>query len=646
MKKVLLVVGGMLAIVVVAAGAFFVFFPKDLAIAEVKKQIQQSTGRTLDIGGDVEMTLWPSAGFSATDVKLSNPAGFEGAPFLAAKKIVFAVAVMPLLKGDIEVRSLILEEPAFTLIARKDGAANWTFPEQPAQPGQPATKLKSLRLDDMRVIDGALTFIGDDGGEPLVVTDIDALLDLKSLDLPATLDGSCTYRKQTLSLGATIANPRATLEKGATPIRLTLNAPAVKATLDGAVDTATGGVTGALETSGASVRALLDWLGSPLPPGPGFAAFDVKSQFAALGPRYAFTEGAFRLDAATATGDVTVNVADNGRLAVSGALTIPALDTNAYLPASAAGAATTAAGVNTAAAWDAKPMDLAGLRAVDADLALAVGDLRFQKMQFTNGQLALKLANGVADARLSRVSLYGGGGTARLVVDARSATTKLTSEIDVTNVEALPLLTAAIGFDKIEGKGTLKAALTGQGRSQADIMRTLAGTAAFNFNDGAWRGVNLAQVARTVQAALTGETVGAAAKTDFAEFAATFAVAGGVANTTDLRLLNPFVRLDGTGTINIGGQTIDMRIAPRAVRAIEGQGGRADVQGLGVPFRISGPWAKPKFAPDLGNLVQSQVQRALERNNLGTLGSVLGRPKTEQTTPATNPMDELLRRNK
>jgi len=304
-------------------------------------------------------------------------------------------------------------------------------------------------------------------------------------------------------------------------------------------------------------------------------------------------------------------------------------------------------------------MDLAGLRAVDADLALAVGDLRFQKMQFANGQLALNLTNGVADARLSRVSLYGGAGAAHLVVDARGATTKLTTEIDVANVEALPMLTAAIGFDRIEGKGALKASLAGHGRSQADIMRTLAGSASFNFNDGAWRGVNLAQVARTVQAAISGASAGAAAKTDFAEFAATFAVAGGVANTTDLRLLNPFVRLDGTGAVDIGGQTINMRIAPRAVRSIEGQGGRADVQGLGAPFRISGPWTKPAFAPDFGNLVQSQVQRALERNNLGglgELGGLIGRPKQETTPPESpaagpaaapvqpSPLDRLLRK--
>jgi AsmA protein len=295
-------------------------------------------------------------------------------------------------------------------------------------------------------------------------------------------------------------------------------------------------------------------------------------------------------------------------------------------------------------------MDLAGLRAMDADLALAVSDLRFQKMQFTSAQLALRLAGGVADARLSRIALYGGGGTARLMVDARDAAAKITTEMNVTGVEALPLLTAAIGFDKIEGKGALRANLTGAGRSQAEIMRTLAGVTSFSFNDGAWRGVNLAQVARSVQAAVSGGTIGPAAKTDFAEFAASFSVADGVAATNDLRLLNPFVRLDGTGAIDIGQQTIAMRLAPRAVRSIEGQGGQAGVQGLGVPFKVSGPWSKPAFAPDLGNVVQGQVQRALERNNLGGLSGMLGGQQKSADPAASpaqaNPLDQLLKRKK
>ncbi len=207
----------------------------------------------------------------------------------------------------------------------------------------------------------------------------------------------------------------------------------------------------------------------------------------------------------------------------------------------------------------------------------------------------------------------------------------------------MPFLTAAIGFDKIEGSGRLKASLAGQGRNQAEIMRTLGGTATFAFNDGAWRGVNLAQIARTVQAALTGASTGAAAKTDFAELAADLGVVSGVATTENLRLLNPFVRLDGKGTIGIGAQTIDMRIAPRAVRSIQGQGGDAAAGGIGVPFRVTGPWSKPAFRPDLEGLAQTQITRALGGRTPGeALGDLIGGKKKDGE--AINPLSRLIPR--
>ena len=74
MKRVWLVLGSLVAIVVVAGAAFVMFFPKDLVITELKKQVQVATGRTLTIAGATHMTFWPALGISANDVTLSNPA--------------------------------------------------------------------------------------------------------------------------------------------------------------------------------------------------------------------------------------------------------------------------------------------------------------------------------------------------------------------------------------------------------------------------------------------------------------------------------------------------------------------------------------------------------------------------------------------
>lgn len=641
MKRLLLVAGSLLVLVAVAAAAFVFLFPKDLVVTELKKQVQVATGRTLTVAGDTHMTVWPALGISVDGVTLSNPAGFAGAPFLTAKKIVFAVSALPLLHGGIEVKKLILDTPVLTLVARKNGAPNWTFPTTPPKAND--TKLKSLSIEDMRITDGAVSYVDDSGAPPLGISALNAALALNSLSQPASLKGDCVYRAEKLAFDTTVTNPRALLEQGATPLNVTLDGP-LKAALNGAVNTATGQVGGKLETSGASVRKLLAWLGSPLPPGAGFGAFDVKADVTALMPTVAFAHGAYKLDAIGATGDVALHFGDKGRLSATGALAIPTLDVNPYIAPPAAAAAP-AQGVNTATAWDAKPMDLAGLRGADADLALTVGDLRFQKMQFTGAALKLKLAAGVMDAALSRVSLYSGAGSGRLTVDASGAMPKIRTELDVADVQALPLLTAAIGFDKIEGRGKLKWILTGAGRSQADIMHNLSGGANFTFNDGAWRGVNLAQVARTVQTVLTGAST-ASAKTDFAEFAADFTIANGTAGTDNLRLLNPFVRLDGKGAIDIGGQTIDMHIAPRAVRSIEGQGGDAAAKGIGVPFRVSGPWSKPGFAPDLSGFAQSQITKALGGRTAGeALGDLLSGRKKDGTTNA-NPLEGLFSRKK
>jgi AsmA protein len=647
MKRAMLIGGSIVVVLAIAVAAVVAFFPRDLIVAELKKQVQTATGRTLTIAGETGVTFWPTLGLSAEDVTLSNPPDFPAAaPFLAARRIVFAVSAAPLLRGDVQVQRLFLDAPELTLVARKEAPPNWTFPAD--APGDASRKtLKALRLDDVRITDGALSFTGDEGGAPLILSDIDATVSLAALDAPATVDGSLVYRDEPVRIKATAAKARALLEQGETPLTITLESGPLTANLDGAADLATGAVRGKLNARGASLRDLLAWMGSPLPPGPNFAAFSVESGVSARLPTIAFTGGAFRLDAVAARGSAEVRIGERGRLAVSGALSIPTLDVNPYLPAPAGQTATAGAGaIDTGTAWDARPMDLAGLKAMDADLALGVGDLRFQRMQFTDGQLRLRLANGVADASLSRVALYGGGGTARLVVDASGAAPAIRSEIDAANIEALPLLTAAIGFDKIEGKGRLKASLAGRGRSQAEIMRSLGGTMTFAFADGAWRGVNLAAVARQVQAALTGESIGTASKTDFAEFAADFAVANGVASTSNLRLLNPFVRLDGTGAIDIGAQTTDFRLSPRAVRSMEGQGGDALARGIGVPFRARGPWSKIEFKPDLEGVARAQLDRALGGRSVEeALGGLIARNTKKKEGEPPSPLERLLPRN-
>jgi len=156
-------------------------------------------------------------------------------------------------------------------------------------------------------------------------------------------------------------------------------------------------------------------------------------------------------------------------------------------------------------------------------------------------------------------------------------------------------------------------------------------------------------MARTLQAMASGQAAaGEGGATDFAELASTFTVSDGVMATDNLRLLNPYVRLEGRGLVNVGAQTIDMRLTPRAVNNAQGQGGDLNIAGLGIPFRVTGPWSRVSFRPALEDVVQNQLRDILSQrggetdNPLGRLGEALfGRTPTtaptETETPAETP---------
>jgi len=643
--------GALVGVLVLAVVLFIAFFPKDLAAREAERRIEEATGRDLVLGGEVDLTFWPALGFSVENVSLSNPEGFdEGArrggteageaPFIAANRIVFAVAVMPLLRGEVEVRRLIFEGAEVRLREKESGGANnWTFPTE--ENSEQAT-LEDLRLDDVRLIDSLITFEGVEGGEPLTLQDVDATLALESLDQPSQIDAAFDYRGERMNIDAEIGLPRAVLEKGETPITATVDSDPLDASFNGTFNAETGAMAGAIDANGASLRRLLAWMGSPMDEGGGFGAFRLAAQMQREGETTALTDAAIRLDSIVATGALSLINQENGRLRVTGNLSSENVDLNPYLPPPAQAGAE---GVEVDTAWSNDPLNLTGLRALDADFNLALGTLRFQRMTFSNVALALRVANGAADARLTRIALYSGTGTARLIADGSGPVPRIAFELNTDNIQAEPLLRDAIGFDKITGRGRLVASLVGSGGSQAAIMRSLRGSASFNFNDGQWKGFNLAQIARTIQSMASGQAAGQGTATDFAELSSSFTIADGVAATDNLRLLNPYVRLEGTGLINIGAQTIDMRIAPRAVNNAQGQGGDATIAGLGIPFRVSGPWSRVSFRPALEDIVQNQLRDVLSQRESGSpldalSGILFGRqPPQPAETPAETPAE-------
>ena len=93
------------------------------------------------------------------------------------------------------------------------------------------------------------------------------------------------------------------------------------------------------------------------------------------------------------------------------------------------------------------------------------------------------------------------------------------------------------------------------------------------FQDGAIKGLNVAQMIRSLTAStLSGWQESKEQATDLTQLSASFKIDKGQAETTDLNLVGPLVKMTGVGTIELDTKQIGFRVEPKLVMTTEGQG--------------------------------------------------------------------------
>jgi AsmA protein len=256
-------------------------------------------------------------------------------------------------------------------------------------------------------------------------------------------------------------------------------------------------------------------------------------------------------------------------------------------------------------AWSDVAFDLIGLNYIDAQIKLSAAALNLGDAHFAPAAIDGTLANGVVRCGVSNLGTYGGQANGEIGIDASGATPVYTMRGDLTGVRALPLLQGLAGFDWLDGKLQAGIAVRSTGASQRAILSNVAGTVSTSFQDGALRGLNVTQMIRTLTSnPLSGWPTGKEQITDLSHLSASFRIENGQAATSDLNLVGPLVKMTGAGTIDLGQQSLSLRVEPKLVMTHEGQG-RAPNEpiGFGVPVIINGPWTGPRIYPDVAGIL-------------------------------------------
>ena len=159
---------------------------------QIISQIEDSTGFQASIDGDLDLAVLPMPRVVVNGLSVSNPAE-EGDKLLTLDHADIYLEVMPLLSGNVSLKSITLNKPNISLRVAKDGSQNWmTDKLKPAetQEQEAASTTSDFSIGGLNIKDGRLSYTDSQKGSEQTISDINGSFSMKSLQGPFDVDAS------------------------------------------------------------------------------------------------------------------------------------------------------------------------------------------------------------------------------------------------------------------------------------------------------------------------------------------------------------------------------------------------------------------------------------------------------------------------
>lgn len=207
MKKLLIVVLALIALLVAAVLASPFFINAGKYKTEVENQFKAATGYDLSLKGKVEVGLFPSIHAVAKDVSIYN--GTRN--IVNIEQVTFYAKTGSIFSDKLEIYKLKVDKPIITLEVTENDD-NWT-PIRDPKAVIPITKLNT-KIETVEVVDGKLDYTDKVEDKAYNFTNINFNNRIKSLNGPVDFDGSAKYGDLNLSAKGILHNftePRITI---------------------------------------------------------------------------------------------------------------------------------------------------------------------------------------------------------------------------------------------------------------------------------------------------------------------------------------------------------------------------------------------------------------------------------------------------
>jgi AsmA protein len=551
MRAVKFVGAALVAIIVVIALLLVIGIPSGFLTATIASRVEQASGYRLSIDGTTRIGLWPTLNVTLNDLTLQDPKDRSGITRVTIDSVQADMSLASVWSGRPDISEIVVTHPVLYQPLLRE-----RLPNADAAPKPLALDMDGARIDRVRIVDGEVAFsrVRDRVDGRISAINADAVM---GRDRRVNVAGTARVGEHPTKFDIKATTPAPPIERQTIPVDFAIDMPDVlKSQLAGHAE---------LRLNGAIV--MVNGVNGTLGDGAfnGWASVDIASK-----PL------------------VKVDL-DFQRLAIPLAKSPDR---------------------STGQPWSDAPIDVSGLNYVDAQVRISANEAVIGDARLAPLAIDANLAGGILKVGTANLGAYGGQVSGEVILDATSGAPGFAMHSDLVGVRALPLLQGLAEFDRIDGKLQAKLALRSAGSSQRALMANMQGTAFVSFQDGAIRGINVAQMIRSLTSGtLSGwqdsQSNSQEQSTDLSQLSASFRIDKGQAVTTDLNLIGPLVRVTGTGTIALDTKMMGFRVEPKLVMTTEGQGRASDPVGFGIPVMITGAWSQPRIYPDMAGVLDN-----------------------------------------
>lgn len=669
MRRILKVLGlvfGTIVVLFIAVlvGVAMLIDPNDYK-GQITAAVNEATGRTLTLEGDLDLKLFPRIGIGMGAAELSNADGFGAAPFARIEGAELRVGLLPLLSRRVEIDRANLTGLRLNLARNAAGTTNWDDLAQSGDAAAPAPAAPAadnggrevnISVDSITIRDAEVSWQDALAGQNWRLSNFN--LEASDFDPGRPFPLAIGFTLAGDDLAVTVASRmRAQVSLAEQTYRL--NDLAVELEGEGAgwpggsgeVELAFSSFTANLDEQSLVLEGLvLDMLG--LTVRGNLVGQDVMDSLSLAGrieiddfdPRYVmnifdaaietadpdvlkrasaaaeFYYGAnamgmrdmsFRLDDSTLTGAAGVR---NERIEFN--LAVDAINIDRYLPPPADPSDAPAADEGSV---DEVDLPLDPLRNFNASGNLALRETQFLGLQFTEANFALAASNGrMTISPTGR--LYGGRMDGEISVAVQGDAGRLGLRANLSNVDMMGIARDYLKMETLEGTGNVRLDLAAVGSKVGEIKQDLDGTASVAITDGAWLGIDVWHSVMTARARLTGPAVPAIEgppRTSFQRVAIGGTVENALLTTSEFAGVLPFAALSGTGTVHLLTMALDLRAQAGLVDGpvLQQDPVFARLAGINFPLRITGSLDAPSILPDLsgiGSMLSGAIRGAAE----------------------------------